>query len=105
MAIAGTLVAAYTGNLNMKAFDITCLDADTGPTNIAHGLLNITASSMAMIVPITTAAAAVVPNWSVTLTTTNIVLSKQNNAGSGGGVPGTTVMIRVFVWTPHSSIQ
>jgi len=75
--------------------DITCLDADTGPTNIAHGLVGTPVEFA--ITWNATAATTVLPNWSITATSTNIVLSKQNNVGSGG-----TGVIRVTAKLPHS---
>jgi hypothetical protein len=110
MAIAGTAETSIGGipvpaNPQIKVFDITALDADTGPTNVAHGMLNVTSTSLAWIIPTVTGATTVIPNWSVTLTSTNIVLSKNNVAGSGGTTPGTTVVIRVVVFNPNTVIM
>lgn len=100
MAIAGTLVVTNP-NINMKIFNITALDADTGPTNIPHGFA--VTPAFAFMMPLISAAAY--PGWAVSLTAANLVVSKLNAAGSGGGVPGTTVVLIVMVVTPTSLFQ
>ena len=97
MAIAGTTVKQTKTTF---ITDITCADADTGPTTIAHGLIG-TPLEFA-IVNTVSGATTVIPNWAITADATNISLSKQNIAGSGGAVPGTTVVIRVTAKLPHS---
>jgi hypothetical protein len=92
MAISATLVKQTA---TTYIADITALDADTGPTSIAHGLVG-TPLSLA-ITWNATAATTVIPNWAITATSTNIVLSKQNNVGSGGAA-----VIRVVAKLPHS---
>lgn len=104
MAIAFTAdtTAPFDGTF-IKSWTVTALDADTGPTNLAHGF------GVEPIVFITNAAsvaAAAVGNLSVSGTdATNIPVSKNNAAGSGGAVPGTTVIARIIAINPHSIIK
>jgi len=98
MAIVGTNVI---NNPNYKVWDITCLDADAGPTNVAHGF-----GAAPVEVTITKqVSAALAPEWAVTWDATNLIFTKQGTAGSGGGVPGTTVVLRVFARRPHTNAR
>jgi hypothetical protein len=111
MAIVATPVVTGSAILapaspEYKSWTITCLDADTGPTNIAHGFVNQAGAGATPddvhIVPMISVANAALANWGVTVTATNIILSKQNAAGSGGAVAGTTPVLKVIARAPHT---
>ena len=105
MAITGTQTtypgAGATGTL-VKSFNITALAADTAGA-VPHGLL--TRPAFALFEPRDPAFYLLVegaPNvptaWCVASTTdTNVNLTKVGNAGSGGAVPGTTVLFVLHV--------
>lgn len=99
MAIAGALEAGFAGP-NLKVLDITTLDADTGPTNIAHGM-----AGTPLAIPMPQISAAAFPGWIIIPAATNVAVTKLNAAGSGGAVPGTTVAMKVLLLTPHSIMQ
>lgn len=101
MAIAFTLNAKVSGKA-LKVYDVTCLDADTGPTAQAHGM-GIT--PIAWFTKHISVASAAAPEWALTVDGTNVSMLKNAGAGSGGAVPGTTVVVTVFVMRPHSLIQ
>ena len=96
MAIAATNTyrTAYTWIASL-----TCLDADVGPTNFAHG---ITAGTPNFVALAPMLAIANHGGWAATLDATNVVISKANVVGSGGTTPGTTAVMRVEVMLPHS---
>ena len=100
MAIAYTQRANTANNRNFKVWDVTALAADTGPTNQAHGF---------GVTPIvwlsTTVTAAAAPVWALTADGTNVTLSKQGAAGSGGAAPGVTIVASVIAIRPHSLIR
>ncbi len=111
MAIVATPVVTGSGILapaspEYKSWTIACLDADTGPTNIAHGFVNQAGAGVApddvQITPLISVANAALANWGVSVTAANIVLSKQGSAGSGGAVPGTTPVLKVVARFPHT---
>jgi hypothetical protein len=85
MAITLTNVV---NNPNKKTYTVKSLDADTGPTTIAHGMPTV---PVVTISPATTAI-ALAGAYAVTADATNITISKQNAANSGGTTPGTTVV-------------
>jgi hypothetical protein len=96
MAIAGTTI--YQSKTTFIC-DVTCADADVTGT-IAHGLNGT--PTLFEVTRSVSPATTVIPNWAVTADGTNLTLTKNNVAGSGGGVPGTTVMIRVVAKLPQS---
>ena len=100
MAIVYTQRANTVGSRNLKVWDVACLAADTGPTNQAH-LFGMT--PMVWFEKHVTAAAA--PEWCLTADGTNITLTKQGSAGSGGAAPGVTVVVTVFAMRPSSLIK
>jgi hypothetical protein len=100
-------------NPNYKSWTITALDADT-TTTFVHGFTSgpgaiipnaPVAPDFAQIVPFVTYATTALPTWGVTVSTTNITLTKQGATGSGGATPGTTVIAKVNAWLPHSIAQ
>lgn len=104
-APAATPLATDANNPNIRRFNLTCLDADvTGTFN--HGV-SVPAGQVpfATVVPTVTLAAAAAAFYAVTVTQTQIVITKQGSAGSGGTTPGTTVVASVLVWNFHSLIQ
>lgn len=106
MAIVATPVVA---GQNYKSWNVTCLDADT-TVAFNHGFVTpggvSVAPDMILLTPLLAVATANAPSWAVTATSaTQITLSKVSATGSGGGVPGTTVVLRVYALLPHSIIQ
>lgn len=98
-------IAAATVYQSATTFicDVTCADADVGPTNIAHGIVNNGIANTPKSLTITALAnVANYAGWSISANATNIVLSKNNVVGSGGTTPGTTNVIRVRASLPHS---
>ncbi len=97
MAIAATNVLSRPTTFIV---DLSCLDADTTATNIAHGL-----SSTPLDLAVTQIVAiANNSGWAVTANATNIVVSKANVVGSGGTTPGTTLVARVRASLPHTIV-
>jgi hypothetical protein len=41
--------------------------------------------------------------WGMTVDATNVYLTKQNSAGSGGPASGVSVVAKAFCWRPHTS--
>lgn len=99
MAIAGTVVAR---NNNTVVIDVTALDADTGPTNIAHGLSQ--APTELVQTNLVSVALAAMGNWSVTADATNLAVVKLGTAGSGGTAPGTTKVLRIIAKVVPSQV-
>lgn len=103
MAIAGTQAsypgAGATGTL-VKIFDITALAADTAGA-ITHGMLATPMFALfeprdAAFYILVEAAPNTAPMWTVaSITSTVVNLAKNGVAGSGGAVPGTTVLFRL----------
>lgn len=97
MAIVATAVKA---NRNYKSWTLTGLDADT-TVSIAHGF---GVAPDLCIIQSQLAASAVdgVNQLSAVADATNIVVTKTTASGSGGGVPGTTIMAKLWAERPHS---
>lgn len=89
-----------------KSWTITCLDADTGPTNIAHGFVTQAGAANppddVQLTSTISVANAALANWGVSVSGANIVLSKQSASGSGGTTPGTTVVAKLVARVPHT---
>jgi hypothetical protein len=104
VAPAATPFTQDANNPNIRRFNLTALDADTGPTAFNHGVS--VPSGQVPIVIITLAVASgttvVTGNIAVTTTQTQISISKNNLAGSATGL-GTIAVITV--WNPHTAIQ
>lgn len=105
-AIAVTAVVAKT---NYKSWTVTSLDADT-TLAFAHGFKQTSPSGnpstdvapdMVTITP-TTSAIALAGAYAVAVSATQITITKQNAANSGGAVPGTSVVAKIVAWRPHS---
>lgn len=107
VAPAAIPLAIDANNPNIRRFNVTYLDADTGPTAFNHGVL-VPAGQTPIAFPIQQVplTAAQAPGLAVTATQTQVTLSKTNvTAGSGGAVPGTTVVYILVVWNLHSIIM
>lgn len=106
MAIAATLSALspIPSSPTFRVFNVTCADADTGPTAFNHGITGLQASQLPIAIPIPQISVAntALANWGVTVSATQFTLSKQSATGSGGAVPGTTVVLQVLVLAPNS---
>jgi hypothetical protein len=114
MAIVATAVVTGSGILapatpEYKSWTLTCLDADTGPLAIPHGFktqagAGATPDNVQLQESISVANAALA-NWGITVDATNINVTKQNAAGSGGAVAGTTIVAKIVARLPHSEEQ
>lgn len=111
MAIVATAVVSGSNILppatpEYKSWTITCLDADTGPTAFNHGFVNQAGAGVApddvQVTELISVANAALANWGVAVSATQITLSKQGSAGSGGAVPGTTAVLKVVARLPHT---
>ena len=104
MAIA--LSAALVANPNYREYNVTAQDADVGPTAFNHGLNAVSANDViCWVVPQVSLANNVFGYWGTTWTATQVSLSKQNSAGSGGAVPGTTVIGILCCWNTHTMVR
>ena len=106
MAITATTV--FQGQHTFVA-DIKAADADTGELLINHGLnvpanLNGGVPLFSRVTSMIACTLAANPGFSITtLSATQVGVTKGlGGVGSGGGVPGTTVIGRVVVQMPHS---
>ena len=97
MAIAATNVLSRPTTF---IADLSCLDADTTATNIAHGLSE-TPLDFSIVQKVSIANNS---GWAITANATNIVVSKANVVGSGGTTPGTTLVARVRASIPHTIV-
>lgn len=93
---------------NYKSWTITALDADT-TIAFAHGFKSNAgadvAPDMAMLQMLVSYASAALPNWGVSVSATQITLNKTNAAASGGAVPGTTVIAKLWALRPQSLVE
>ena len=97
MAIAATSIY-NTPTCNI--YNVTAADADSTAVNVAHGMSNT--PKVLIVTPTITVNNTATIGWSVTANATNIVINKNNVAGSGGTSPGTTVVATVAAMYPHS---
>lgn len=111
MAIVATAVVTGSNILppaspEYKSWTISCLDADTGPTSFNHGFTNQAGAGVApddvQVTELISVANTALANWGVSVSATQITLSKQNAVGSGGAVPGTTPVLKVVARLPHT---
>jgi hypothetical protein len=99
MAIVATVVV---NQKNYQSYTLTCLDADTTVT-LTFSTAFPAAPDEIFIQPLISVVNTALANWAIgTVTATTAVLNKQNAAGSGGGVPGTTLVAKLYVKSPHS---
>lgn len=105
-AIAVTAVVAKT---NYKSWTVTALEADTTlafahlfkQTSPSGNPTTDVAPDMVTITP-TTSVIAAAAAFAVSVSATQITILKANAVGSGGAVPGTTVVAKINAWRPHS---
>ena len=104
VAPAATPFAQDANNPNIRRFNVTAVDADTGPTAFNHGLSVAAGQVPIAIVTLTSASATTVVtgNIAATTTQTQVTLSKNNLAGSATGLNPVAVLT---VWNPHTLIQ
>lgn len=95
-------VVVNAGGGNTKSWNIQCAEGDT-LVAFNHGML--AQPDDIRIQPSISIANAAQANWGVTATATQIFLTKQGATGSGGAVPGTTVVAKVMAEVPHSIVQ
>ncbi len=102
MAIVQTAVVNKT---NYKSWSITALDADTTLT-FNHGFaspLGVAFEPDLVCIRSTLSQGTTnTSTWGVTVTSTQITVTKQNASGSGGTSPGVTVVAKLVAWKPHS---
>jgi hypothetical protein len=96
------LATAVINNPNYKSWTITALDADT-TTTFLHGFA--ATPDDYNILPQVTYATTALPTWGMTVSSTSVTLLKSSATASGGATPGTTVIAKVWVKTPHSIAQ
>lgn len=107
MAIA---VTAVINKPDYKSWTATALDADT-TLAFNHGFTDpVTGASVAPDAIFLNAVGAALaltagPNWSYTVSSTQITLNKLTSTGSGGASPGVTVILKVIAMRPHSIMQ
>jgi len=108
-AIAVTAVVAKT---NYKSWTVTALEADT--TLAFNHLFKQTPPTGSPAVDVapdevtitpTTSAIALAGAYAVSVSATQITITKQNAVNSGGGVPGTTVVAKIVAKRPHSIME
>ena len=99
MAITLTPVAT---DRSYKSYNITALDADT-TTTVLHGFA--AQPDFGVIQPTGTFATTALATWGLSIGSTSIVVTKQGAAGSGGASPGTTVIARLYLESPHSILS
>lgn len=105
--VSGSAIAAPAGP-QYKSWTVTALDADT-TLAFAHGFTDkngaAVAPDLAVIQELVSYVNAALPNWGVAVSATQITLTKTAAAGSGGAVPGTTVIAKVYASVPHTILQ
>ena len=104
MAIVATPVVT---NHNYRSWNITSLDADTTVT-IAHGMGAAPPDTIWIQSALSNGGGtttSLVNAWGVTAAGTQITLTKQNLAGSGGATAGTSVVAKLYAWRPHSAAR
>lgn len=114
MAIVATAVISGSGILapatpEYKSWTLTCLDADVGPLAIPHGFKNASGVAAApdnvQLQESISVANAALANWGITVDATNINVTKQNAAGSGGALAGSTIVAKIVARLPHTEEQ
>ena len=100
MAIVKT---AVINNPAYKSWTITALDADTSLT-FAHGF-GVAPDFVEVQSNLAASATAGLNVLAVSCDATNITITKTAVAGSGGAVPGTTVIGKIYAMLPHSIMQ
>jgi hypothetical protein len=106
MAIVQTAVVNKT---NYKSWTLTALEADTTVT-FNHGFKQTSpagnpatdAAPDLCVVQETSSNIKLAGAYAVSVSATQITVTKQNAVNSGGAVPGTTVVAKINAWRPHS---
>jgi hypothetical protein len=103
LGIVGVIVAtpAWSSH-NYKSWNIRAEDADTS-TTFAHGFG--IAPDEFLVTPGLQPDTATPFSWAMTVDTTYITLMKAAFVGSGGAVPTTSVVAKVFTWRLHSAAR
>lgn len=91
-----------TSDRSYKSWNITCLDADT-TTTVVHGFA--AQPDFAVIQPTASFGTTAQASWGISISTTQITVTKQGATGSGGTTPGTTVVARLYMESPHSLLS
>jgi len=110
VAQATIVATAVVAKTNYKSWTLTALDADT-TLAINHGFKGSppgaspstdVAPDFVVLQPLVSYANAALPNWGVSVSSTQITVTKTNATASGGASPGTTVIAKLYAWRPHS---
>ena len=104
LAPAATPFAQDAGNPNIRRFNLTGLDADTGPTAFNHGV-SVPAGQVPIVIvtlQVASGTTVVTGNIAAVASQTQVTISKNNLASSATGL-GTIAVITV--WNPHSFIS
>jgi hypothetical protein len=99
MAITLTPVAT---DRSYKSYNITCLDTDT-TTTVNHGFA--AQPDFGVIQSTGSFATTAQSSWGLSIGPTTITVTKQSATGSGGTTPGTTVVARLYLESPHSILS
>ena len=94
-------LTAVINNPNYKSYNVTAEEADT-TTTVAHGF-GSTPDFFVFTPANDTIALAL--HAGVEVTATNVVVTKSTAAGSGGAVPGTSVIGKLVLMRPHTIMQ
>lgn len=112
VGFAAIAVTAVINKTNYKSWTVTALDADT-TLAFAHGFTQTAptgnpatsvAPDMVTITP-TSSVLSLAGAYAVAVSSTQISIFKTNAAGSGGAVPGTTIVAKIVAWRPHSAAE
>jgi len=104
LAPAATPFAQDASNPNIRRFNVTALDADTGPTAFNHGV-SVPSGQLPIVIfcpSVASGTTVVTGNLGWTVTQTQVSIVKNNLAGSATGLGTIGVLV---VWNPHSLIS
>jgi hypothetical protein len=92
-AFVGTILALTSITLNTGATVNGRMLARNGAVTMQGNIIAVSSAGFG----------GAISTWGMTVDATNVYLTKQNSAGSGGAAPGVSVVAKAFVWRPHSS--
>lgn len=100
---------AAIAKTNYKSWNLVALAADTGIAFL-HGFKqtapsgdpNTDVAPDFLVLTPTNSTIALAAAFGVTTDAIQITVTKQGAVNSGGAVPGTSIIAKVFAWRPHS---
>jgi hypothetical protein len=109
VAQAAIAVTAVVNKTNYKSWTVTALEADT-TLAFNHGFKQTSpsgnpATDVAPDMAVITATTSVIDAaaaFALSVSATQITITKANAVGSGGTTPGTTIVAKIVAWRPHS---